>query len=172
MEEAKDAKGRIMPKGKIKMSSRRSPIVKSLKAAKKGAKKMKRKVIIALLGILFFGVITLHALSVFSSFTIGIKEEQYKVLVSDAILALAIVSVLAPLFQMSERVKKLQRASKKTRKLRREVAGVLIAGSNIDIKGNMCFRCGYEWRPKNIDAVTSICKKCKSPYWDRPRRSK
>jgi len=44
---------------------------------------MKRKVVITVivLGILLFGVIMLHVLSAFSSFTLGLKEEQYKVLV-------------------------------------------------------------------------------------------
>lgn len=135
---------------------------------------MTRKVVITLivLGILLFGVIALHILSAFSSFTLGLKEEQYKVLVSDTILALAIVFVLAPLFQVSEKVKKLQQVSKKARKLRREVAGVLTTGANVRIVGNRCYRCGHEWRPKNIDVVSSICPSCKSPYWDRQKRQK
>lgn len=132
---------------------------------------MKRKVVITVLvlGILLFGVIMLHVLSAFSSFTLGLKEEQYKVLVSDAILVLAVVFALAPLFQVS----------KKARKLRREVAVVviagvyvLIAGANVLITGNRCYRCGYEWRSKNMDVGSRICPICKSPYWNRPRRKR
>ena len=135
---------------------------------------MKRKVVITVivLGILLFGVIMLHVLSAFSSFTLGLKEEQYKVLVSDAILVLAVIFALAPLFQVSRKVKKLRQVSKNTRKLRREVAGVVIGGAYVLIKGHRCHRCGYEWRPKNMDVGSRICPICKSPYWDRPRRKR
>lgn len=135
---------------------------------------MKRKVVITVivLGILLFGVIMLHVLSAFSSFTLGLKEEQYKVLVSDAILVLAVVFVLAPLFQVSEKAKKLRQVSKNMRKLRREVADVVIGGAYIRITGHKCRRCGHEWRPKNMDVGSRICPICKSPYWDRPRRKK
>lgn len=133
---------------------------------------MTKKVIILLivLGILLFGVIVLHTLSAFSSFTLGLKEEQYKVLVSDAILVLAIVFVLVPLFQASKKASVFRQVSKKMRKLRWEVAVVLITGPYVDIRGNRCYRCGYEWKPRNINVVSSICPNCKSPYWDRPRR--
>ena len=135
---------------------------------------MKKKVVITVivLGILLFGVIILHVLSAFSSFTLGLKEEQYKVLVSDAILVLAVVFVLAPLFQVSEKTKKLRQVSKNMRRLRREVADVVIAGADVLITGNRCYRCLHEWRPKNMDVGSRICPICKSPYWDRPRRKK
>ena len=134
---------------------------------------MTRKVVITLIALsaLLVGVVVLHILSAFSSFSLGLKEEQYKVLVSDAILALAIVFVLAPLFQVSKKVKNLQQVSK-MKKLRREVADVLITGANVPIIGNRCLRCRYEWRPKNIDVVSSICPNCKSPYWYMARRGK
>ena len=133
---------------------------------------MKRKVVITVivLGILLFGVIMLHVLSAFSSFTLGLKEEQYKVLVSDAILVLAVVFALAPLFQVSRKAKKVRQVSKKVRKLRREVADVVIGGAYVLIKGNRCYRCFHEWRPKNMDVGSRICPICKSPYWDKPRR--
>jgi predicted Zn-ribbon and HTH transcriptional regulator len=140
----------------------------------KGAYNMRKKVVITLivLGILLFGVIVLHVLSAFSSFTLGLKEEQYKVLVSDAILVLAVVFVLAPLFQVSEKTKKLRQVSKNMRKLQREVADVVIGGAYVLIQGHRCYRCGYEWRPKNMDVGSRICPICKSPYWDRPRRKR
>jgi len=44
------------------------------------------------------------------------------------------------------------------------------AGAYVLITGNRCYRCGHEWRPKNIELGSRVCPKCKSPYWDRPRR--
>lgn len=36
-----------------------------------------------------------------------------------------------------------------------------------------CLRCGYKWRPR-IDNPPIVCPnpKCKSPYWNKPRRKK
>jgi hypothetical protein len=44
----------------------------------------------------------------------------------------------------------------------------------ITIMGYRCDRCGYEWLPKRRDAPeprTCASLKCKSPYWNRPRRN-
>lgn len=79
---------------------------------------MTRKVLIILgvLGILLFAVIVLHILFTFYSFTLfGLEEEQYKVLVSDAILVLAFGFALVPVFQVSQN----------TRKLRQEISDFL-----------------------------------------------
>ena len=32
-----------------------------------------------------------------------------------------------------------------------------------------CLRCGYKWLPRI--AEVRICPTCKSPYWDRKRRT-
>lgn len=32
-----------------------------------------------------------------------------------------------------------------------------------------CLRCGNEWLPQK-DGKPQTCSKCRSPYWDRPRR--
>jgi len=32
-----------------------------------------------------------------------------------------------------------------------------------------CERCKHEWIPRSEEKPT-ICPKCKSPYWDRPRK--
>ena len=33
-----------------------------------------------------------------------------------------------------------------------------------------CERCEYEWLPRKQDApLPTVCPKCKSPYWNRPR---
>lgn len=41
----------------------------------------------------------------------------------------------------------------------------------VQLLGFECERCGYQWVPRNIDQPPRVCPKCKSPYWDRPRRS-
>jgi predicted Zn-ribbon and HTH transcriptional regulator len=33
-----------------------------------------------------------------------------------------------------------------------------------------CERCEYEWVPRIIEDEPRICPKCKSPYWNKPRR--
>ena len=43
------------------------------------------------------------------------------------------------------------------------------------IEGYMCERCWYRWGPRTgsgIRAATDprVCPRCKSPYWNRPRR--
>ena len=34
----------------------------------------------------------------------------------------------------------------------------------------LCERCGHEWPPKG-EGEPKFCPKCKSPYWNTPRRS-
>ena len=41
----------------------------------------------------------------------------------------------------------------------------------IKLKGFRCERCGHEWIPRDISQEPRVCPKCKSPYWNRPRRS-
>lgn len=39
------------------------------------------------------------------------------------------------------------------------------------IQGFECDRCGHQWIPRlKIDEEPTICPKCKSPYWNKPRR--
>jgi predicted Zn-ribbon and HTH transcriptional regulator len=33
-----------------------------------------------------------------------------------------------------------------------------------------CTRCGHQWWPR-MEEPPRICPKCKSPYWDVPRRA-
>ena len=42
----------------------------------------------------------------------------------------------------------------------------------ITIMGYRCERCGHEWKPVR-ETKPRVCpsRKCKSLYWDRPRRS-
>jgi len=34
----------------------------------------------------------------------------------------------------------------------------------------VCERCGHEWPPRGAGDPT-VCPKCKSPYWDKPRQT-
>lgn len=36
--------------------------------------------------------------------------------------------------------------------------------------GYKCERCGHKWIPRN-EENPRVCPRCKSPYWDRPRRN-
>ncbi len=38
------------------------------------------------------------------------------------------------------------------------------------IEGYKCERCGHEWAPREKDQAPKVCPKCKSPYWDRPKK--
>ena len=46
----------------------------------------------------------------------------------------------------------------------------------ITIQAYRCDRCGHEWAPRqSLSASTviplpKVCPKCKSPYWNTPRR--
>jgi predicted Zn-ribbon and HTH transcriptional regulator len=41
----------------------------------------------------------------------------------------------------------------------------------ITLKGHLCGRCGHKWLPKEEKKdKLKVCPKCKSPYWDMPRR--
>lgn len=46
-----------------------------------------------------------------------------------------------------------------------------MAKVKIEIWGYKCERCGHEWVPRN-EPTPLVCPKCKSPYWNRPRRAK
>ena len=40
----------------------------------------------------------------------------------------------------------------------------------ITVMGFRCERCDHEWIPMNSLREPAVCPKCKSPYWNRPRR--
>ena len=40
---------------------------------------------------------------------------------------------------------------------------------NITVKGFKCDRCGHKWIPIKKNKPI-ICPKCKSAYWDKPRK--
>jgi len=41
----------------------------------------------------------------------------------------------------------------------------------ITVMGYRCDRCGHEWIPRRADNEPAVCPKCKSPYWNRPRKT-
>jgi hypothetical protein len=43
----------------------------------------------------------------------------------------------------------------------------------ITVMGYRCERCGHEWIPRGgAEAVPKVCAKCRSPYWNTPRKNK
>ncbi len=42
--------------------------------------------------------------------------------------------------------------------------------AKVKIWGFRCERCGHEWAPREPEQAPTVCPKCKSPYWNRPRR--
>lgn len=40
----------------------------------------------------------------------------------------------------------------------------------ITIMGYKCERCGHEWLPRAEGQEPKVCPKCKSPYWDMPKK--
>jgi hypothetical protein len=43
----------------------------------------------------------------------------------------------------------------------------------ITVMGYRCDRCDHEWIPRggDLDAEPKVCPKCKSPYWNQPRKN-
>ena len=39
----------------------------------------------------------------------------------------------------------------------------------VTLKGYQCERCNHVWVPREKE-YPRVCPKCKSPYWDRPRK--
>jgi DNA-directed RNA polymerase subunit RPC12/RpoP len=46
-----------------------------------------------------------------------------------------------------------------------------MAKVKIETWGYKCERCSHEWVPRN-EPLPLVCPRCKSPYWNRPRRTK
>ena len=43
----------------------------------------------------------------------------------------------------------------------------------ITIEAFQCTRCAHIWKPReSVKQKPKVCPKCKSPYWDTPRRAK
>jgi hypothetical protein len=35
-----------------------------------------------------------------------------------------------------------------------------------------CERCNHTWTPRKFNVIPETCAKCRSPYWNKPRKSK
>ena len=42
----------------------------------------------------------------------------------------------------------------------------------ISIPKLKCLRCGWEWIPRKPEVILCPNPKCRSPYWNRPRKGK
>lgn len=47
-----------------------------------------------------------------------------------------------------------------------------MAKVKLSVEGFRCERCEHEWIPRNKEDEPSVCPKCKSPYWNKPRKNK
>ena len=41
----------------------------------------------------------------------------------------------------------------------------------LTVDGYRCERCAHEWIPRDKGQEPVICPKCKSPYWNKPRKN-
>lgn len=46
-----------------------------------------------------------------------------------------------------------------------------MAKIKMTVLGYRCERCSHEWVPRDAEQEPRVCPKCKSPYWNRPRKS-
>lgn len=46
-----------------------------------------------------------------------------------------------------------------------------MAKIQITVNGYKCERCGHEWIPVKKNVEPTVCPKCKSPYWNKPRKN-
>jgi DNA-directed RNA polymerase subunit RPC12/RpoP len=44
--------------------------------------------------------------------------------------------------------------------------------AKVRLWGYRCERCNHEWVPRDKDQEPRVCPRCKSPYWNRPRKGK
>lgn len=42
--------------------------------------------------------------------------------------------------------------------------------AKVKLDGYRCDRCEHEWLPRDKTQDPKVCPKCKSPYWNTPRR--
>lgn len=47
-----------------------------------------------------------------------------------------------------------------------------MAKVKLTVMGYRCERCEHEWVPRESTTEPRVCPKCKSPYWNVPRREK
>ena len=42
--------------------------------------------------------------------------------------------------------------------------------AKIQMVGFRCERCGHEWTPRDTSQDPKVCPKCKSAYWNTPKK--
>lgn len=42
--------------------------------------------------------------------------------------------------------------------------------ARVTLEGFRCERCEHEWVPRDKGQEPTVCPKCKSPYWNKPRK--
>lgn len=50
-------------------------------------------------------------------------------------------------------------------------AHILLGMAKIQLWGYRCERCGHEWLPREKAQEPRVCPKCKTPYWNVPRKA-
>jgi predicted Zn-ribbon and HTH transcriptional regulator len=43
--------------------------------------------------------------------------------------------------------------------------------AKVKVDAYQCERCGHIWLPRNKVDEPKVCPKCKSPYWNTPRKA-
>ena len=51
------------------------------------------------------------------------------------------------------------------------ISNIALIMAKIMLEGYKCERCKHEWVPRNKEECPNVCPKCKSPYWDKPRKN-
>jgi predicted Zn-ribbon and HTH transcriptional regulator len=46
-----------------------------------------------------------------------------------------------------------------------------MAKKEITVYQYTCERCEHVWIPRDTDNEPRVCPKCKSPYWNKPRKA-
>lgn len=49
---------------------------------------------------------------------------------------------------------------------------ILPGMARVQVWAWVCERCTHQWLPREKDREPRVCPKCKSPYWNTPRRDK
>lgn len=42
----------------------------------------------------------------------------------------------------------------------------------LTVDGYQCEKCGHKWLPHKKSSYPVTCPKCRTPYWDQPRKNK
>ena len=56
-------------------------------------------------------------------------------------------------------------------KYNRNESSNIMAKVKILVEGFQCERCGHQWAPR-LKQNPTVCPKCHSPYWNRPKNNK